>query len=71
MGNIMEEMRGNCDWCGKPDCKFDYIGIHVPRFYCSEECRKELLKKWYRDKEERDRAYYSRIPHYEGEGWSY
>ena len=65
-------MTGRCSCCGKPNSKFDYIGVHVKRFYCSEECREQLLRKYYEEKKRRDNEYYSNIPQYDDDdGWGY
>ena len=63
---------GRCSNCGAPNSKFDYIGVRVKRFYCSEECRKELLHEYYKEKEKADNEYYSNIPQYDDDdGWGY
>ena len=41
---MFEDIKGKCSCCGKPDSKFDYIGVRVKKFYCSEECRKNIIK---------------------------
>ena len=45
---------GRCSNCGSPNSKFDYIGVRVKRFYCSEECRQQLLHEYYVQKEKED-----------------
>ena len=65
-------MTGRCSCCGKPNSNFDYIGVHVKRFYCSEACREQLLYEYYEEKKRRDNEYYSNIPQYDDDdGWGY
>ena len=69
---MFEDIKGKCSCCGKTDSKFDYIGVRVKKFYCSEECRKILVNKYYEDKEKVDNIYYSNIPQYDDDdGWGY
>ena len=66
------ELNGRCSCCGRPDSKFDYIGVRVKRFYCSERCRQELLHEYYEEKAKADNEYYSNIPQYDDDdGWGY
>lgn len=65
-------MTGRCCNCGKPNSKFDYIGVEVKMFYCSEACREQLLHEYYESKRKADEAYYSNIPQYDDDdGWGY
>ena len=55
-------MTGRCSNCGKPNSEFNYIGVRVKMFYCSEACREQLLHEYYENKRKADEAYYSNIP---------